>query len=493
MQPRNQAGNRLTVAAREPGEIPPSPGREYPRRILPWAILAVGIAGSQSAFTDEPLPPVLKLRFDEDYGALRNQPTRRDWPFSWKYLSLDGTPHRFASIGGEVRQRYEYTEDPLFGQDPQDKHGVWLQRYVLHGDLHLNRSLRVFAQLASALETGRSGGPSPVDEDRLDWQNLFVDMGHALSPDREAKLRAGRQEVALGSGRLVDVREGPNVRRTFDGGRALVELEGWHLDALALRPRENEPGVFDDGTDTGKALWGFYGTTEDVLLHGGALDVYYLGYENHSATFAQGSARELRHSVGARYWGEQGNWSWNWEALHQFGNFGNGDIDAWTLATETGYRWQQSHWKPQLRFSINIASGDSDLKDSELGTFNPLFPRGNYFSEAAVFGPRNFYNFHAFLDLQPGDSWSLTADLNFFWRLETADGLYSPSGQLIRGPGDSDAHFAATALSLTAEYTFCRGLVFTAIHTFVEPKAFIRNTGPSEDIDFSELTLQYRF
>ena len=185
--------------------------------------------------------------------------------------------------------------------------------------------------------------------------------------------------------------------------------------------------------------------------------------------------------------------SWNWETLYQFGNFGSGDIQAWTLATETGYRWSEQRWRPQLLLSINAASGDNNQDDDELGTFNPLFPRGNYFSEAAVFGPRNFYNFHTFVNLEPTPDWSLTADLNFFWRLKTEDGLYSPSGQIIRRPEGSGSHFAATALSLTAEYTFSCGLVFTAIHTFVNPETFIQETGPDEDIDFTELTLQYRF
>ena len=192
-------------------------------------------------------------------------------------------------------------------------------------------------------------------------------------------------------------------------------------------------------------------------------------------------------------WGEQENWSWNWETLYQTGTFAHGDIRAWTLATETGYRWSKVNWKPQLRLSINIASGDDNPLDRELGTFNPMYPRGNYFSEAAVFGPRNFYNIHTFVNMLPSDAWSLTADLNFFWRLQTEDGLYSPSGQIIRGPNGSDSHFAASALSLTAEYTISRGLVFTAIHTFGHPEAFLEETGPSDNLDFTELTLQYRF
>ncbi|SHE60709.1 Alginate export [Microbulbifer donghaiensis] len=462
------------------------------------AIAAIALLIGEPGIAQEGEPPAIeKLRFDEDYSYLRTVPRPYSWPDCWKYIPFDDDPDRYLTIGGEVRQRYEYTNNPTYGQDPQDKRGVLLQRYSLFGDLHWNRHLRFFGQLTSALEAGRAEGSSPVDEDKLEWQNAFVDLSPGGRDGREATLRLGRQEIVLGSGRLVDVREGPNVRRTFDGGRGFVIGEGWRVDVVAARPRLDRRGVFDDKTNNTQALWGIYSVFQKPLppfgnLRGN-LDLYYLGYENEDSTYVQGTEHEDRHSFGARYWGDAGNWSWNWETLYQFGRFGSGDINAWTLATETTHRWADIHWQPAVKISINIASGDDDLDDSDLGTFNPLYPRGNYFSEAAVFGPRNFYNFHTFLYLQPIEALALTVDLNFFWRLETEDGLYSPAGQIIRGPDDSDAHFAATALSLTAEYTFCRGLVFTAIHTFGKPEKFLRETAPSEDLGFTELTLQYRF
>lgn len=58
-----------------------------------------------------------------------------------------------------------------------------------------------------------------MDENRLDLENAFVefigDGRNGARPD----VRYGIQELRLGSARLVDVREGPNVRRTFQGTR----------------------------------------------------------------------------------------------------------------------------------------------------------------------------------------------------------------------------------------------------------------------------------
>lgn len=465
-------------------------------RTVTMATIALLLCGQAIAQDGKP-PPIKKLRFDEDYSYLRNMPRSYPWPDCREYIPLDDDPDRYLTIGGEVRQRYEYTNSPTFGQDPQDKRGVFLQRYSLFGDLHWNRHLRFFGQLTSGLEAGRAEGPSPVDENKLEWQNAFVDLSSDNWDGREATLRLGRQEVVLGSGRLVDVREGPNVRRAFDGVSGFVIDDHWRVDVVAVRPRLDRPGIFDDETNDDQVLWGIYSVLKKPLRSVGNLpgnfDFYYLGYENENSTYFQGTAPENRHSLGARYWGDAGSWSWNWETLYQFGDFGSGSINAWTLATDTAYQWTDVRWQPTVKLSINIASGDDDPDDSELGTFNPLYPRGNYFSEAAVFGPRNFYNFNTFLNLQPTEALAITTDLNFFWRLETEDGLYSPGGQIIRGPNDSDAHFAATALSLTVEYTFYRGLVFTAINTIGKPERFLRETGASKSLNFTELTLQYRF
>lgn len=434
-----------------------------------------------------------KLRYDDNFECFRDPANREGFPGVFKFIPFNETGDAFLSLGGEIRQRYEYTHNPAFGADPQDEAGVWLQRYTVHSDLRLGRHLRFFAQLSSALETGREGGPSPVDENKLELQNGFVDL--AVAPDHGSNitLRVGRQELQYGSGRLVDVREGPNVRRTFDAVRAILELPDWRIDGFAARPRISKPGAFDDDSNDDQTLWGVYMTGGKEFLPFGALDLYYLGYDDDAGSYVQGTATERRHSIGARFWGSQDAWDWNWEALYQFGSFDGGDISAWTLATDTGFSFADVTWQPRIAISANIASGDDDPADQDLGTFNPLFPRGNYFSEIAVLGPRNFFNIHPIITVHPADRWSLTFDTNFFWRLETQDGVYSPNGQLVRGPNGSDDRFVGSAISLNSAYELFPNLYFTAIYAHFFPGDFIRATGPSEDIDYVELTLQLKF
>ncbi len=238
-----------------------------------------------------------------------------------KHIPLVKNDSFFMTLGGEVRERYEYTRNPLFGEDPQDKNGVFLQRYSLLMDLQFREQFRIFSQLNSALENGRRVGPSPVDEDRLAVQNLFADLNFSVTNQTKLTLRGGRQEIKLGSGRLVDHREGPNVRRTFDGGRLILKMPVWTMSANAIRPRKDQPGFFDDEPNDDVLSWSFYAEGKPHLLSGATLDLYYIGYRDERGQFQQGTADEKRHTIGTRLSGESNNWDYNWELFYQFGTF----------------------------------------------------------------------------------------------------------------------------------------------------------------------------
>jgi len=415
-------------------------------------------------------------------------------PQSLRFEDRSPCPHRLAGsppvdlvLGGEIRQRYEYTHNPTFGDDPQDEAGVWLQRFTAHADLSIGRHVRVFAQLFSANEIGREGGPSPVDEDRLAVQNAFVDI---RAPGLSS-IRLGRQEIRFGSGRIVDFREGPNVRRTFDAARLFLETAIGTVEGFAARPVESLPGSFDNTPADSEGFWGASLALADGLLPAGRADVYLIRSRDAAATYVQGTGEERRTSFGLRLFGTRDAWDWNWEGLYQIGDFAGADIRAWTVATESGFTLQEAPWAPRLGLSANIASGDDDPGDGTLGTFNPLYPRGNYFSEAAVLGPRNFFNIRPSVSVSPLPGLSLGTDVNLFWRLEKADAVYGPPGQIVRAGGDG--HYVGTAWSTHALYEVSARLSLGVVYTHFRPGRVIETTGAAETLDFVEASVQFRF
>src|SRR4051794_5434521 len=74
-------------------------------------------------------------RYDEDYGYLSDATCRSDPMDAIKYIPLGRGEDRYLTIGGEIRQRYDYLNNPVWGVGPHDENGYTLQRYMLHTDI----------------------------------------------------------------------------------------------------------------------------------------------------------------------------------------------------------------------------------------------------------------------------------------------------------------------------------------------------------------------
>jgi hypothetical protein len=106
------------------------------------------------------------------------------------------------TIGGEAREVWEQIGNDNWGQQPY-MNGYLNERYMLSFDLHYGSHVRTFFELKSGLNSFRSGGPRPIDEKKLDFQAAFLELVTGEGPNW-IRLRAGRQEMEYGSGRLID-------------------------------------------------------------------------------------------------------------------------------------------------------------------------------------------------------------------------------------------------------------------------------------------------
>lgn len=435
-------------------------------------------------------PEYKLIRFEEDWSSLRDLSRRTDWFDPVKYIPFG--QQSYLTIGGETRQRYEYFRNGTWGLDHQDDNGYLLQRYMLHADLHLGERFRFFGQLKSNIETGRTGGPRPADEDRLDVHQAFVEVQLPNATESTFHLRAGRQEISLGSSRLVGIREGPNVRQSYDGGRLAIEHRRWRVDLLAVRPVETNLGIFDDSIGHRQTFWGVYATGKSRRLWG-KTDLYYLGLDRKSHKFDQGTAREQRHSLGIRASDKHGPWDYDYEGVWQFGDFGTSRIRAWTVASNTGYTIEGAPFRPRLGLKADIASGDKDPLDHTLGTFNALYPKGAYFSEADLLGPYNIMDLHPSVTFFVTRTVSITPDADFFWRQSTRDGIYDMPGNLIVSGKDARARYVGAHASIAVEWEATRHLRITANYLHFFPGPFLREVGLDRPVNFVGLWATYKF
>ena len=126
---------------------------------------------------------------------------------------------------------------------------------------------------------------------------MIVDFGQ--EQNEQAVVRLGRQEMALGSGRLVALREGTNVPFSFDGIRARIHRSRWSLNSFGTKPVQNRIGMLDDRPQAETWFWGVYSSRAvQVDEHASNFDLYYLGLDRNPGVFNQEGAHETRHTLG---------------------------------------------------------------------------------------------------------------------------------------------------------------------------------------------------
>ena len=284
-------------------------------------------AQGQSTSPNETTPPARTyhlLRENDDWTFLADPEQRQDLWDPIKYIPLrSDRSDWFLSMGGEAREIWEQIGNDNWGQKPF-MNGYLNERYMLYFDVHYGRHVRSFVELKSGLNSYRVGGPRPIDEKKLDFQAAFVEVG--TGDDRNwIKFRAGRQEMEYGSGRLIDVREGPNVRLSFDGFKVKTGIGPWQIDGFAMRPDVDKPGFFDNVPNHAVEFWGVYGVRP--VKRTLTLDAYYLGLDRKTAAFDRGVGHEVRHSLGARLSRPVAQTKPGWTSTtRQFGNLGALDL-----------------------------------------------------------------------------------------------------------------------------------------------------------------------
>lgn len=460
--------------------------RHFSYLALIGALGAMTAMASAAAQADETRPSYKALRYDEDWRALCDPTKRTDWLDQVKCmpLALDTT----LTFGGDLRARGEVFANPGFGLK-RDSDQVLLFRSLLHGDLRMGDHVRVFTQFGFADQVGRAEGPSPTDVDRGDLMQGFIDVsGAAASGD--LTLRGGRQEMSFGSSRLISVRDSPNIRRAFDGVRGFWKSEGYRADAFYVSPVDPRPGSFDDRTNGSEALGGVY-LTGPVAAPVNA-DLYWFDYRRDNARFASGTADEWRQSIGTRLFGKAGGLDWDIEGVYQWGQFGARGIAAWTLASNVGYTFTNVASGLRLGIKADIASGDRSGGRSSLGTFNALYPKLPYFSEANLVAPANI------IDLHPELTLSLTRDLkasfgwNVLWRETTKDAIYAPPLSPIANTAGKGGRYIGQQAIVGVDWQATEHIAVSAGYVHFAPGQTLRDVG-GRAVDFGFGSIAYRF
>lgn len=371
-------------------------------------------------------PTILPYRWQEDWSVLANPKVPREFLDTLKYIPLSASdPKTYLSFGVNLRNRYEYNNAMNFGVEPplnNHAQSYLISRMEAHADLHIGNHLQGFVQLENDEAPGKTI-VLPVDKDRLDLEQGFILLTEPFATGT-FKFRAGRQEMAFDLQRFLSYRDGPNVPQPFDALWTNYTIDKWEFIAFYSQPVITQNlRCFDDYSSSAFTFSIF--RVERQFSDYANMSTYLGHFKQDNVSYPSVTGNERRNILDIRLVGGNGtSYDWDLEVMGQVGNIANKNIRAWAIGSVSGYTFQHLYLKPRVGFEFDIGSGNQNSNINTLGTFNPLFPNGAYFTLANYTSYANLIHIKPSLTLTPNSSWSALFAVAGQWRETTADAVY---------------------------------------------------------------------
>jgi Alginate export len=439
-------------------------------------------AGSGApAFSIEP--------WNEDYSSLKDPAARTDPLDSIKYIPLDHDGNSYLTLGGQLRDRFDYFNNNGFGAAKSDS-GFNLARLLANADLHLGPNFRAFVQVDTSLENNRAGGPRRGDVDDFDIQQAFFDIKFPLADSNSMVLRVGRQELIYGAQRLISPNDWRNVRLTFDGAKVSLYFPSDTLDVFVARPVVVDKTRLNSDDDQ-TVFAGIYNVTSLPQVIPGAqskLDAYLLLLNRSKSD--ESPVDVQTYTLGARFHTSPGAWDFDVEPDWQLGQYSSSGIEAYSIAAEGGYTFRDAVFTPRASLGFDLSSGSPD----PTGRFNQLFPpQYLYLGHMYLFGRQNLIDVHPELTIHITKDVTLAAAEHVFWRQNTNDAVYNLGGDVVRASGNSDASYIGNEFDIAANWQIQRHISMYVGYAHFFVGSFLNDTGPHEDEDvvYGAITLTF--
>lgn len=388
------------------------------------------------------------------------------------------------SFGGSYRFQAEAFINEQFDKNKDQNKSWFLHRGMLHAHLKLGSKFEIFGELNSSLVSSKES-IAPVDKDKLNINQLFA----RYQFNDNFNILVGRQNMRLGTGRLIDVREGPNVRLSFDKAQLQYSNQNTKITGFYAIPVQQQLGVFDnDAFETDETLSSIYWTqnwTDKTNT-----DVYIFHKEEANKTWNTSAANDNRTSIGLRHFGTWKGLNYNNEFVYQLGKFGSETISAWTASFII-----EKEFSVATPFTLGIKteaiSGDKNSNDNTLNSFDALYPRGAYFGRVARFGPSNLIDVHPYFKSKIGKI-DIEFDYVAFWRFSTNDGVYNPA-LMMDYPPENDERFIGNQIGAIAGYQLNNFIGFELESNVIFPGAFLQQSNQGDTLYHFVFTTEFKF
>jgi len=430
--------------------------------------------------------------YDADFSYLDKPDNKQfDWSDCLKRREI-GCSWLFTS-GAEVRNRYmSEVNSRLTGTN-----NTYDQlRTMAYGSLWYEDRIGLFVQGIDAHDFGQELTPAGIDVNRTDLVDLFVDVKAFEIDGAPVYVRGGRQEMNLGSQRLVSGLEWANTLRTFQGVRMFRQTEQLDVNLFWMQPVIIDPSNFDAPNDDQNftGLWTTYRPKKGHFIDGYVLNL------DRQLPLVSGNGGVLGTSnittIGARYAGDHNNILWDFEQMLQFGDYSNQNLFAGASSNGVGYHFAGRCWKPQIWFTYDYASGDGNPgAGNSFNTFNQLFPFGHYYmGYLDLVGRQNIHDFHTQFIAYP-TNWITFLTQYHHFRLDSPNSpLFNAAGVPIRvDPTGASGTDVGDEIDFLVNFHIGNHQDVLVGYSKLFAGSFLKNTGNGESPELFYLQHQFRF
>jgi hypothetical protein len=405
----------------------------------------------------------------------------------------ENLPHWLA-FSGEIRLRAEGFDGAGF--KPDDGTGYLLSRIRLNMRLQPTSWMRLYFQGQDAHILGEDNtrlAPLPPYHDDFDLRQAYVEFGDV--ENKAFGFRAGRQELAFGSERLLGNANWLNVPRSFDGFRASYRGDGYRVDGFAACMDRAINGQFNECV-SGSNIYGGY-STFTKLVPKTSIEPYLFWRRQSGLRSEAGTIGIMNEATIGLHWSVKpaAGLDYDVELDRQAGSLGPDNISAWAGHWLGGYSFSHSRYKPRVFSEFDYASGDRNGTDGTRGTFDQIYPSGHdLYTLTDQVGYRNIELIREGFSFKPAAKWILTTKYGSYWLANAHDAFYGGTGVAVaKSPTGVAGRHVGQEIAFVAAYNYNKRTAVSAGLGHFFAGTFLNTTTPGNGYTYPYVQVTYGF
>lgn len=397
----------------------------------------------------------------------------------------------WLELSGAARLRWEIPSGSDFA-DPSGQ-GYFLTRLRLDFGLRPWRSLRLFSQFQDSRILGFDGPHLPLgSRNPLDLKQGYLE--YAFDGSTRWQVRAGRQEISLGSGRFMSPADFSNVGRSFDAIRATVANRSLNVDLIAGSVVLTDPARFDRHKP-GDHVFTVYATLARLVPYVKVEPYLFAKRLSVAVSKAGHVANAVVYSPGFRVLSKDaGPVNFSFEVTAQRGDWASDRVRGYAYIVTAGYAFLNTRWKPHASADYNYASGDSNPKEPVKRDMEPFYGNNQpYFSITSLIGWKNMKDLRSGVDFAPVKRFKVSIDYRNFTLATVQDAFYNAQNTRFLVNRTATSAHVGQGIETVFNYDAPHGFGFSLGIARLFPGEYLKQSGRSTGYFYPYLMWLKRF